>query len=176
MPNRAWTVVDPSSQTRYAVLNRTFSDHTTFLAVSSITQAATLTGAYMPNAILTDANLYAVNAPGLHFYGSNAKLDGSVALDFANLANANLGTANLEGALLYGADLSYASLINARLKNAALVAAASGSRPRSPTRSSTAPTSPTLISRGRPVQCRSLRCKRRLSVRGRLRGGAGDRQ
>ncbi|NIM48646.1 MAG: hypothetical protein GTO22_05210 [Gemmatimonadales bacterium] len=113
---RSWRVSDKSTQTTYMVLNWTASDGATFLIIAAPTHAATLTGAYMPHAKLTNANLYGVKASHLQLY-DNANLEGAI-LDEINLSEANLGSISLKGAMLYGATMSDACLINAQLSAA----------------------------------------------------------
>jgi uncharacterized protein YjbI with pentapeptide repeats len=93
----------------------------------SAVSAAILTNAYMPDVILSDANLYAVNMAGVQWYGSGAKAD-NANLEQVNLSGANLATMDLSQARLYGADLSYASLVNANLAQAKL-SPTQGSKP-----------------------------------------------
>lgn len=116
---RSWTIADKSSQKDYTVLNWASSDGATFLIVSTPTGAATLTGAYMPNARLVDTNLYGVSAAHLQLYGPRARLDGAI-LDLCQLANANLAGSAMGVKSLYRVDLSYANLINAKLMGADL--------------------------------------------------------
>ncbi|WP_036771027.1 pentapeptide repeat-containing protein [Photorhabdus australis] len=81
--------------------------------------AAILANTFMPNAILTGANLYAVDMSGAHWYGSNARAD-NANLEQVNLSNANLATMNFTQARLYGANLSYANLVNTDFSKAML--------------------------------------------------------
>ncbi|MGJ0579274.1 pentapeptide repeat-containing protein [Xenorhabdus bovienii] len=81
--------------------------------------AAILANTFMPNAILTGANLYAVDMSGAHWYGSNARAD-NANLEQVNLSNANLATMNFTQARLFGANLSYASLVNTDFSKAML--------------------------------------------------------
>ncbi|AKH64305.1 MULTISPECIES: pentapeptide repeat-containing protein [Photorhabdus] len=80
---------------------------------------AILANTFMPNAILTGANLYAVDMSGAHWYGSNAKAD-NANLEQVNLSNANLATMNFTQARLYGANLSYANLVGTNFSKAML--------------------------------------------------------
>ncbi len=116
---RAWTVTDSSTQTLYTVLNWTSSDNSTFLIVSTQTEAAALTAAYMPGATLVDANLYGISATDVQLYGTEVRLDGAI-LDNSKLTSANLGGSSLIVDSLYGVDLSNANLINSKLAGAAL--------------------------------------------------------
>ncbi|NHB90977.1 pentapeptide repeat-containing protein [Photorhabdus cinerea] len=81
--------------------------------------AAILANTFMPNAILTGANLYAVDMSGAHWYGSNARAD-NANLEQVNLSNANLATMNFTQARLFGANLSYANLVNTDFSKAML--------------------------------------------------------
>src|SRR4029078_8089953 len=86
--------------------------------VSTPTQAATLSGAYLPNARLVDTNLYGVSAPGAQLYG-NVSLDGAI-LDNCDLHHANLAGASVVVKTLCNVNLSYANLINAKFPGADL--------------------------------------------------------
>ncbi|MBQ4773887.1 hypothetical protein F9U44_20505 [Pectobacterium versatile] len=81
--------------------------------------AAILANVFMPNAILTNANLYAVDMSGAHWYGSTARAD-NANLEQVNLSNANLATMDFTQARLYGANLSYANLVNTVFRKAIL--------------------------------------------------------
>ena len=89
--------------------------------------AANLVNAYMPNAVLTGANLYAVLANGIQFYGSAAKIDSSAILELAELNDSNLSSLDLTQAQLMGANLSGSYLFNARFNGANLTNSANGS-------------------------------------------------
>ncbi|CAQ83290.1 MULTISPECIES: pentapeptide repeat-containing protein [Photorhabdus] len=81
--------------------------------------AAILANTFMPNAILTGANLYAVDMSGAHWYGSDARAD-NANLEQVNLSKANLATMNFTQARLYGANLAYANLVNTNFSKAML--------------------------------------------------------
>ncbi len=81
--------------------------------------AAILANVFMPDAILTNANLYAVDMSGAHWYGSTARAD-NANLEQANLSNANLATMDFTQARLYGANLTYANLVNTVFRKARL--------------------------------------------------------
>lgn len=81
--------------------------------------AAILANTFMPNAILTGANLYAVDMSGAHWYGSDARAD-NANLEQVNLSKANLATMNFTQARLYGANLSYANLVGTNFSKAML--------------------------------------------------------
>ncbi len=81
--------------------------------------AADLSLAYMPNVILTDAEMAAVNMSYTSFYGANAKADNAT-LQEVRLSNANLGSVNLSQGKMKGIVLDGASLINSVLTGADL--------------------------------------------------------
>ncbi len=126
-PDRLWSVADSSNQASYNVLKWASSDTTTYLVVSMPSSPAILTGAYMPDAVLTDANLYQVDGSHMHLYAVNKSADDDILngaiLDSANLSGANLGGINLKDASLYKATLSDANLIGAKLNRAKLLGA-----------------------------------------------------
>ena len=96
------------------------------LTVYAPTAAASLVNAYMPNAVLTGANLYNVLANGIQFYGSKAAIDGSAILEEAQLNNSNLSNLNLTQAQLMGTNLSGSYLFNAKFNKANLTPSAGG--------------------------------------------------
>ncbi|WP_458316688.1 pentapeptide repeat-containing protein [Mycolicibacterium brisbanense] len=114
VPQRSWRLSDRSRPTPYTVLNWTSSGGSKSLVVSTETKAATLTGAYMPNARLTDANLNGVAASGVQLYGE-VHLEGAI-LDEATLSNANLAGSHLGVNALHRVNLSYANLVNSTFK------------------------------------------------------------
>ena len=73
----AWRLVDNTSQITYTIRKDNRSQGVTVLTVYTSVKAAELTNAYMPNANLTGANLYQVNAARIQLYGTSAKLDGA---------------------------------------------------------------------------------------------------
>ncbi|PWK11604.1 pentapeptide repeat-containing protein [Tumebacillus permanentifrigoris] len=115
VPGANWVITD--QQTIY-----TITKATTGLPVwmyLSTNNAAVLSGAYMPNAVFTDANLYAVNLAGVQWYGDQAKAD-NADLEEADLANANLSSMDFSQARMYGCTLDYAYLIDSNLSGALL--------------------------------------------------------
>ncbi|CAH1195766.1 hypothetical protein PAECIP111893_00754 [Paenibacillus plantiphilus] len=106
IPSQNWVITD--NNTVYTITNAG-SVLYVWLYVSS-NDAAVLAGAYMPNAIFTDANLYAVNMSGVNWYGNLAKAD-NADLEEADLANANLASMDFSQARMYGANLDSANLI-----------------------------------------------------------------
>ena len=89
--------------------------------------AANLVNAYLPNAVLTGANLYSVLANGIQFYGSSAKIDGSAILELAELNGSNLSGLDLTQGQLMGANLSESYLFNAQFNGANLTPSTNGS-------------------------------------------------
>lgn len=106
IPSQNWVITD--NNTVYTITNGG-AVLNVWLYVSS-NDAAVLAGAYMPNAIFTDANLYAVNMSGVNWYGNSAKAD-NADLEEADLANANLGSMDFSQARMYGCNLDSANLI-----------------------------------------------------------------
>lgn len=106
IPSQNWVITD--NNTVYTITNNGNVLYV-WLYVSS-NDAAVLAGAYMPNAIFTDANLYAVNMSGVNWYGNLAKAD-NADLEEADLANANLASMDFSQARMYGANLDSANLI-----------------------------------------------------------------
>ncbi|MCG7409290.1 pentapeptide repeat-containing protein [Paenibacillus sp. ACRRX] len=107
IPDQNWVITD--GNTVYTITNGgavlnvwTYSD---------TNDAAVLAGAYMPNAIFTDANLYAVNMSGVNWYGDAAKAN-NADLEEADLAGANLGSMDFSQARMYGCNLDSANLVS----------------------------------------------------------------
>ena len=124
-PSRVWKLNDVGNNLIYIRLE-TKSDNTQVLTVYAQTASASLVDAYMPDAVLTGANLYGVLASGAQFYGSNARLDGSAILEEVEFNDANLSNLNLTQANLLGANLSRAQLFNAKFNKANLGPSANG--------------------------------------------------
>jgi len=93
----------------------------------SLENAADLTGAYMPNAIFKEANLYGVNMAGINWYGAKASAE-NAELQLVNFTNANLATMNFAQARLYGCNFDYANLISTNFRKANLTSGAGGKR------------------------------------------------
>ena len=110
----------------YTVRLETKSDSSQVLTVYKPGLPASLVNAYMPNAILTGANLFGITANNIQFYGSKARLDGSAILEEAKLNSSNLSTVNFTQAQLLGANLSNCHLFNAKFNKANLSPSASG--------------------------------------------------
>lgn len=122
-PNRVWRLDDLGNNTVYTIRLETNADHlTVYLPAIS----ASLADAYMPNAILTGANLYGVLATGAQFYGDSALIDGFAILEGAEFNDANLSTAKFVQANLFGANLSGAQLFNAHFNKAKLTPSSNG--------------------------------------------------
>ena len=124
LPGVAWQV--QYLQTTYTVLLVTASDRTQSLQVFApeTTDRGFLSGAFMPDAILTDANLISVDAHGVQLFSisSQKQLAGAIMYDI-DLSHAILGSdveIDMTEAQLYRATLSHAFLINAKLANANL--------------------------------------------------------
>ncbi len=92
--------------------------------VTDISYAAVLTGAYMPDAVFTDANLYGVNMSGVSWYGKNAKAD-NADLQEVNFSNANLSTMNFTQARMNGCNFDFANAVDTIFKGAILRPSAS---------------------------------------------------
>jgi len=124
-PNRVWLLDDLGNNTTYTIrLEQT--DATQILTVYLPTTSASLVDAYMPDAVLSGANLYGVLASRAHFYGAAARIDSFAILESVEFNEANLSNLNLTQAHLYGANLSGAQLFNAKFNLAKLGPAANG--------------------------------------------------
>jgi uncharacterized protein YjbI with pentapeptide repeats len=124
--NHVWELTDAGNNITYTIRLETQTDSPQLLCVYSPATSASLVNAYMPNTILTGANLYGITANNIQFYGSNAKIDGSAILEDAKLNNSNLSNVNFTQAQLLGANLSGAQLFNAKFNQANLTSSASG--------------------------------------------------
>ncbi len=124
--NRVWELNDAGNGITYNIRVETQAGGTQVLSVYGPAVAASLVDAYMPNAVLTGANLYGVLASGAQFYGSKARIDGSAILERVEYNGANLSNLNLTQANLFGANLSGAQLFNARFNKANLGPSADG--------------------------------------------------
>ncbi len=108
-----WALSHPQNQDSYRIVAATTTTGETSLLVGLPAVPATLTGAYMPDAVLTNANLMGVPASKAQLYGQ-VKFDGAY-LDGCNLAEANLSGSALGVKVLRGVVLSSANMINATL-------------------------------------------------------------
>jgi|GEM_PF-1142348 len=128
--NRVWQLNDAGNHVVYTVRLETGAGGARDLLVYGPAVAATLIGAYMPDAVLTGVNLYEVLASSIQFYGVGdgvgARLDGSAILEEAQLNDANLSNLNLTQAQLMGTNLSGADLFNAKFNKANLSPSARG--------------------------------------------------
>lgn len=122
-PGRSWLLADGENLYRISVNE---SDATLEVrAYLSTDQAAVLAGAYMPDAVFKDAELYGVNMSGAHWYGSKASAL-NANLEQIDGSNANFGQIDLAQAQLMGATLSSAILAGANLAGAKLGRSAAG--------------------------------------------------
>jgi len=124
--DRVWALNDVGNHVVYTIRLEAQADSTQVLTVYAPALAASLSDAYMPDAVLTGANLYGVIANNIQFYGSGAHLDSSANLEEAQLNSSNLSNLNLTQARLLGTNLSGAYLFNARFNGANLMPSASG--------------------------------------------------
>ena len=124
--DRVWELNDAGNQVTYTIRLETQSGGAQNLTVYATVAAASLINAYLPNAVLTGANLYNVLANGIQFYGSKATIDGSAILEQAQFNNSNLSNLNLTQAQLMGANLSGSYLFNAKFNKANLTRSAGG--------------------------------------------------
>ena len=125
-PGRVWRLNDLVNRVNYTVRLETRSDSTQGLTVYKQAIPASLVNAYMPNAILTGANLFGITANNIQFYGSNARVDGCAILEDAKLNGSNLSAVNFTQAQLLGSNLSNCHLFNAKFIKANLSPSASG--------------------------------------------------
>lgn len=121
---RVWQLNDEGNKVIYTV--RLESDLSQGFKIYKPATAASLVNAYMPDAILTGANLFGITANNIQFYGSKAKIDGSAILEDAKLNGSNLSTVNFTQAQLLGANLSNCQLFNAKFNKANLSPSATG--------------------------------------------------
>jgi len=120
------TLNDLENEITYTVRMETRNDSTQVLTVYMPAVSASLVNAYMPDAILTGANLFGITASNIQFYGSKARLDGSAILEQAKFSGSNLSTVNFTQAQLHGANLSGCHLFNAKFNKANLSPSAHG--------------------------------------------------
>ncbi|MBN8683655.1 MAG: pentapeptide repeat-containing protein [Chitinophagales bacterium] len=114
-PGQRWLLTDGSLE--YQIVNNVSNLLVKPLGVSS--NSAILSNAYMVNANLKQANLYAVEMSGAHWYGGNANAE-SADMGLANLSNANLNGMSFKQALMQGASFDYARLIGTKFDGAQL--------------------------------------------------------
>ena len=123
---RTWQLNDAGNKIIYTVRMETQSGSSQVLAVYKPATSASLVNAYMPDVVLTGANLFGITANNIQFYGSKAKIDGSAILEEAKLNSSNLSTVNFTQAQLMGANLSNSHLFNAKFNKANLTPSAAG--------------------------------------------------
>src|SRR5262249_17538601 len=123
--DRVWQLNDVGNRIMYTVRLET-TESSQVLIVYKPGIPASLVNAYMPNAILTGANLFGVTANNIQFYGGNALVDGSAILEEAKLNSSNLSTVNFTQAQLMGTNLSNCHLFNAKFNKANLTPSAAG--------------------------------------------------
>lgn len=115
VPGKSWMIVDKKSM--YTITG--MKEKWMVWRYTGVANAAVLIGAYMPNAILKDANLYAVNMSGVNWYGDAADAT-NADLEEVNLTCANMGGMDFSQAHMNGCDLGYANLIDANFNGASL--------------------------------------------------------
>ena len=118
---RSWTV---KAAQVYTVLAHAWHDSKTSLMVMASASRANLSRAFMPGTLLTDANLYNVDASEIEIWpaGADKQLAGAI-MDEIDLSNAILGAdeqIDLSEASLHNAHLSGAFLVNAKFARASL--------------------------------------------------------
>jgi uncharacterized protein YjbI with pentapeptide repeats len=123
---RFWQLNDLDNEIIYTVRLEMKTNSTQALTVYQPAVAASLVNAYMPDAILTGANLFGITANNIQFYGSRARLDGAAILEEAKLNGSNLSTVNFTQAQLHGINLSNCHLFNAKFNKANLSPSAFG--------------------------------------------------
>ena len=122
---RVWPLNDVGNRVMYTVRLET-TNSSPVLTVYKPGLPASLVNAYMPNAVLTGANLFGVTANNIQFYGGNARVDASAILEEAKLNSSNLSTVNFTQAQLMGTNLSNCHLFNAKFNGARLTRSAAG--------------------------------------------------
>lgn len=108
-PGTSWTIDDHGSL-------YTLSANSKYIlvqAASPTSNAAILSNVYMPNANFDQANLYAVEMSGVHWYGANASAI-NADLGLANLSNSNLSGMVFTQSRMQGASFDFAKLIGTR--------------------------------------------------------------
>ena len=121
---RVWQLNDRGNNIIYTVRLET-TDSSQLLIVYKPGVPANISGAYMPNADLSQANLFGITANDIQFYGPTAKVSSAI-LEEAKLNNSNLSTVDFTQAQLLGANLSNCHLFNAKFNKANLSRSAAG--------------------------------------------------
>ena len=124
--NRVWVLNDVGNQIIYTIRLETQTGGAQSLNVYEPAVAASLVNAYMPNAVLSGANLYGVLANNIQFYGNAALVDGSAVLEEAQFNGSNLSNVNFTQAQLLGTNLSASYLFNAQFNGANLTPSGTG--------------------------------------------------
>jgi len=123
---RVWQLNDVGNKIIYTIrLEDESGDAKVLTVYLPAIAAATLVNAYMPDAVLTGANLHGVVATGAQFYGAQALVDGFAILEDVECNDANLSNVNFTQANLYGANLSGAQLFNTKFIQAKMSQSAS---------------------------------------------------
>jgi uncharacterized protein YjbI with pentapeptide repeats len=117
---RVWQLNDVGNKIIYTIRLEGGSGNVQGLTVYAPALAASLVDVYMPDAVLTGANLHGVTATGAQFYGGKARVDGFAILENVEFNDANLSNVDFTQANLYGANLSHAQLFNAKFIRAQL--------------------------------------------------------
>lgn len=113
--NRSWSITHGTRE-YVAYLE---GDDVAVHEVSSELSGAVLSNAFMPNAILKEANLYAVDMTGAQWYGGSADASGAN-MELVNLTNSNVATMDFTQAKLYGANFSFSNLVQTNFYKAEL--------------------------------------------------------
>jgi uncharacterized protein YjbI with pentapeptide repeats len=124
-PVSAWTIKDEDTQTTYTARDLLLNGQKVISLFNNAASHANLGDTYMPGAVLTQANLYGMTAPGIHLYGIGTKLDSAI-LEAVDFSGANLGTANFRQATLADAIFDDAILTNADFSGAMLLPGQAG--------------------------------------------------
>lgn len=119
LPGIAWEVTDGNKL--YQVNNT--GDKLLVQSVDTVTNAAILSNAYMFMTNLEQANLYAAEMSGVHWYGGSASAKGAD-LGLANLSNAFLSNMNFKQSQMQGCSLDFAVLAGTVFEGANLNPAA----------------------------------------------------
>lgn len=110
-----WLITD--ANTRYEIACE--GDTLAVWKYLNTSEAAVLAGAYMPDAIFTNANLYAVNMAGVNWYGSNANAE-NAHMEEVNLSHANIASMNFQKARMDGCSFDFASMVETSLRGTIL--------------------------------------------------------
>ena len=124
VPNRVWELNDVGNNIVYSI--RLEGPNAQNFTVYWPVVAGSLVNAYMPNVILSGANLYGVLANNIQFYGSAATIDSSAVLEEAQFNSSNLSNVDFTQAQLMGTNLSGSYLFNAHFNAANLTPSANG--------------------------------------------------